>query len=440
MGPDYKITIHGPQSGASPEQVAQSLSPLLRHSPEQLLPALKARQAISLNVRGLPLTQARALKESIDEAGAASTLDSTAPLPAHAQLLPGEFDDLALRPFAQRDVGLTLEAPEGWRNESDDRYLRIHHTGTRTWFTASRTPDSGVGLAVWAEIRFGAMADNMPYLAPYRAPYCLDTAAGPAIVAEFRGIVPGDSEPTHQLVLCLNPGSDAVSLNIAATVPGFEQHAALYQWLLRTRLKLGATVAPPTHPEAQYDEGVRFAKAGNMAQAIVWFRQAADQRHAHSQYVLGNSYASGDGVAPNARIAFTYWTKAAEQGLAEAQYNLSAAYGQGIGTAIDPTKSFAWMLKAAEQGDPNAQFSIAVCYLKGNGVAKDDALAGEWMLKSAQGGNASAQFYAGCLYDQGQGLPLDPDQAVAWFRKAAAQGNEQAIQQLQDLGVDITGG
>lgn len=442
MGPDYKLTLHGPQAGHAPAQVAQALSPMLRHPAEQLLPALSTRQAITMNLQGLPLAGARALRESIVQAGADCTLDSTAPLPAHTALLPGDFDELPLRPFVNRRVGLTLEAPVGWRDESDDKLFRVHHAGTQTWFTASRQLAAGVGLAVWAEIRFGAVADNMAYLAPYRAPYCLDTAAGLAIVAEFRGVVPGGSEPTHQLVLCLAPDGDAVSLNISGTVPEFERHAALYQWLLRTRLRLGARAvdAAPTHPEAQYDEAVRFAKAGRMPEAIDWFRKAADQKHAYSQYILGNLYASGDGVEASPRIAFAYWRRAAEQGLLEAQYNLSVAYEQGIGTAIDQAQAFAWIHKAAEQGDPNAHFAVATRYLRGNGVAQDDALAGEWMLKAAEAGNDKAQFYAGAMHVQGRGLPRDPERAVAWYRKAAAQGNASAKEHLREMGVDAVGG
>lgn len=240
MKSGYKIVIDGVRPGYSEAQVAENLAPLLNHSAEQLLPALRSKQAISLSVKGSDslLTAARALKENVEQYGCACTLTSLASLPPKAPLFPDNFGHLKLRRFINFAVGLSLDAPGYWRDASEDGLFRIEDTGADCWFTASQNRSPGVDLMVWAELRFGVVPDKMSYLKPYREPYSLDTNAGPAIVAEFRGIAPGEENHQHHLVMCLRPESGAVSLNITTSVASFEQNQALYQWLLRTQLRL----------------------------------------------------------------------------------------------------------------------------------------------------------------------------------------------------------
>ncbi|MCX9155647.1 hypothetical protein OPU71_05855 [Niveibacterium sp. 24ML] len=242
MNSGYKIVISGVQPGYAEEQVAKDLAPLLRHSAEQLLPALRSKQAISLSLKGSDslLTAARALKENVEKCGCACSLASLSSPPPKAPDLPGKFDHLNLRRFVNTKVGLTLDAPGYWRDASKDALFRIEDTGADCWFTASLNRSPGVDLMVWAEIRFGVVPAKMDYLKPYREPYSLNTNAGPAVVAEFRGTAPGDENPQHHLVMCLRPEAGAVSLNITTSVASFEQNQALYQWLLRTQLRLVA--------------------------------------------------------------------------------------------------------------------------------------------------------------------------------------------------------
>lgn len=251
MNSGYKIIICGIQPGYTEERVAENLAPLLKKSAEQLLPALRSKQAITLNLTSSNslLEVARTFKDNVDKTGCACTLTSLASPPPKAPPLPGNFDDLNLRRFVNGSVGLTFDTPGHWRDGSDDALFRIEDTGTGSWFTASLNRSPGVDLLVWAEIRFGVVPNKMPHFTPYGAPYSLDTAAGPAIVAEFRGMVPGDENPMHQLVMCLRPEAGAISLNITASVSDFEQNRALYHWLLRTQLRLLPSDEAASAPE-----------------------------------------------------------------------------------------------------------------------------------------------------------------------------------------------
>jgi TPR repeat protein len=61
--------------------------------------------------------------------------------------------------------------------------------------------------------------------------------------------------------------------------------------------------------------------AENDAEAVKWYRLAADQGEASAQHNIGHMYARGDGV-PESRVdAYFWWNLAAAQGLADAKTN-----------------------------------------------------------------------------------------------------------------------
>ena len=64
------------------------------------------------------------------------------------------------------------------------------------------------------------------------------------------------------------------------------------------------------------------------AEAVKWYRKAADQGDAAAQFNLGVMYATGQGVPQDYAEAVKWYRKAAEQGHAGAQYNLGVMYDQ----------------------------------------------------------------------------------------------------------------
>ena len=68
------------------------------------------------------------------------------------------------------------------------------------------------------------------------------------------------------------------------------------------------------------------------AEALKWFRLAADQGDASAQlHLLGNMYAQGQGVPQDQAEAGKWYRLAADQGFAQAQYNLGLWYATGEG-------------------------------------------------------------------------------------------------------------
>ena len=95
------------------------------------------------------------------------------------------------------------------------------------------------------------------------------------------------------------------------------------------------------------------------AQAVFWFRKAAEQGSAVSQTILGDIYLGGGrGVEPDPVQGFAWMRKAAEQGFAKAQYILGTMFEEGLGTAPDIAQAKIWYAKAAAQGDVNAQQAL----------------------------------------------------------------------------------
>jgi TPR repeat protein len=162
------------------------------------------------------------------------------------------------------------------------------------------------------------------------------------------------------------------------------------------------------------------------AQAVTWYRKAADQGHAEAQYNLGVMYAKGEGVPQDDKQAVTWYRKAADQGHAEAQNNLGLIYASGKVVPQDDKQAVTWYRKAADQGNAEAQITLGLMYSLGKGVPQDDKQAMTWYRKAADQGHATAQFNLGAVYDKGQGVPQDYKQAVTWYRKAADQGDADA--------------
>ena len=137
-----------------------------------------------------------------------------------------------------------------------------------------------------------------------------------------------------------------------------------------------------------YDNGQGVAK--DEAEAVKWYRKAAEQNDADSSEQSGLSYANGQGVAKDEAEAVKWYRKAAEQNMSLAQNNLGACYGKGQGVAKDELEALKWYRKAAEQNNALAQTIWAYCYYNGQGVAKDYVEAYKWsLLSSAQGDEAA---------------------------------------------------
>ncbi len=72
-------------------------------------------------------------------------------------------------------------------------------------------------------------------------------------------------------------------------------------------------------------------------------------------------YDNGQGVPQDYAEAVKWYRMAAEQGDAKAQSNLGFMYDNGQGVPQDYAEAAKWFRLAAEQGDADAQFTSASC-------------------------------------------------------------------------------
>jgi len=119
------------------------------------------------------------------------------------------------------------------------------------------------------------------------------------------------------------------------------------------------------------------------------------------QYKLGNVYYRGDGVPKDYAQAVKWYRMAADQGMPESQYMMGVVYDRGEGLPQDFAEAVAWYRKAAEQGYIAAQFELGNKYARGEGVPQNYAEAYVWFSLAAAAGHEMAREerdkYAGKL-------------------------------------------
>lgn len=143
-------------------------------------------------------------------------------------------------------------------------------------------------------------------------------------------------------------------------------------------------------------------------------------------------------AAPGSAEAVKWYRRAAEQGNAAAQFNLGWMYDDGRGVPEDHAEAVKWYRRAAKQGNAPAQHNLGAMYERGQGVREDHAEALKWYRRAAEQGNASSQFNLGLMYAKGRGVSGDFVAAYMWLDLAAAQGVEVAVTNRDIIGGRMT--
>ena len=176
----------------------------------------------------------------------------------------------------------------------------------------------------------------------------------------------------------------------------------------------------------QYKIGKKFYNRGNYAEAVKWYRKAANKGDNKARNDLGNCYYGGKGVEKDELEAVRWFWDAAVQGDAEAQNSLGDCYYYGKGVEENETEAAEWYQGAADKGHADAQTKVGNCYYYGNGVEQDYAKATEWYQKAAIQGNIKAQKKLGDCYYSGRGVVQNYEKAAKWYQKVAEHGYADA--------------
>jgi uncharacterized protein len=220
------------------------------------------------------------------------------------------------------------------------------------------------------------------------------------------------------------------------------------------------------------------------AEAIAWqgpesidplaeTRRLAEEGDEHARLKLAGAYRSGDGVAQDYAEAMKWYRKAADAGSGWAAEHIGYLYYDGVGVQQDYAEAVKWLRKGTRSEFGITELCLGRCYLYGLGVQQDYIEAAFWLLEGLQtdaapydeigyllsriyplgevmehwrlpaegqgrmkdfvedvkwhrehdeAGVNAGQFCLGLAYAYGLGVPRDYGEAVAWFRRAADTG------------------
>ena len=184
-----------------------------------------------------------------------------------------------------------------------------------------------------------------------------------------------------------------------------------------------------------YNSGIGTPR--NVEAAYAAWKKAADAGDIIGQYNYGISIASGDDFPQDLAAGLPYLKKAADAGEDRAMYNYGQALSEGMGgLTADPAAGAALIERAALAGNVAAQNLTGHNYAHGEGLGQDDTMASLYWEAAARNGNRAAQFTFAERKRDGTGTPANRDEAISWLKKSAAQDNDNAIADLQEMGIE----
>jgi len=129
---------------------------------------------------------------------------------------------------------------------------------------------------------------------------------------------------------------------------------------------------------------------GPIAQAVQWYKLAAEQGNTSALVILGAMFEFGQGIEEDLTEALKWYKLAAAKNNLDAQYQLAQIYRYRRNFSQDFAEAARWYKLAAEQGHADSQFNIGMMYWDGKGVLQDYLLAYMWLHLSAVNGNKNA--------------------------------------------------
>lgn len=187
-----------------------------------------------------------------------------------------------------------------------------------------------------------------------------------------------------------------------------------------------------------YFEGKEPYVSQDDAEAIRWFRRAAERDHAGARYYLGLAHASGRGVAQDFGEALEWYRLSAEQDYPAAQLNLGIMHFNGEGTGSDFEAAFSWFARAAAQGYGPAYYYVGNSHMLGLGVPEDRAKGVHWYRLAAREGEPRAFAALADAYVKGHGVSPDLPTAYLWQSAAERHGWGSHAGVLEALAARLT--
>jgi len=244
-----------------------------------------------------------------------------------------------------------------------------------------------------------------------------------ALLERARGLGLDDLQPVEDKAKAGNPEAQtllALAYHAGALLKKDDVEAA----------RLLHLAADRGYPAAEESLGI-FAETGigldhaSPAEAVNWYKKAAEKGSIDAATDIALLYANGKGVPRDPEQAVHWFRRAAEGGDASAQYNLALMYMRGEGTPRDYKEAIRWLNAAADQNLVPPVLTLAEIYIQppDASISVDVNQGMQYYEKAASLGSAPAEVALGTLYTKGLTGKVDYGQAVSWYKKAADHGD-----------------
>ena len=200
-------------------------------------------------------------------------------------------------------------------------------------------------------------------------------------------------------------------------------------------------------PAEAFNYGYNAYRAGDYATAVDAIGYAADRGYTRALWLLGQMYATGNGVEADDGRAFDIFAEivnahAGDRRLnpdapfvADAYVALGDLYRRGVDGGVDVEAALQMYWHAATYyDDVAAQYNLAIMFYRGETGPADPAQAVRWAHLAAEAGDPAAQALLGYLLVQGEGVARQPLLGLAYLNLARARtgGNDPEIRRMHE--------
>ncbi|WP_415182324.1 caspase family protein [Phaeovulum sp.] len=168
--------------------------------------------------------------------------------------------------------------------------------------------------------------------------------------------------------------------------------------------------------------------SGDMARAVVLYRDAAERGDLRAMVSLAQLTEQGTGVPQDSMRALALYEQAAAGGSDDAMINLAITLLEGRTVPADPARALALLKRAAAEGSAKATFNLGVLALERTGEGPEAAL--DYFQRAARNGEAEGFRAAAILLDEGRGTVRDPAGAARMLLRGAVEDRGLIVRQL----------
>ncbi len=230
-------------------------------------------------------------------------------------------------------------------------------------------------------------------------------------------------------------GKDVPLTAAEKTVPAAEKPAAEKPAVAKDAKKEEA-VDPLKARDESFARGRRAYDRGDWLKAIFDLRPLAEYGDERAMMLLGNMYASGNGVGKDPKEAFQlYHRAAAQKNNLDGMIAIAAMYQTGLGVGVNTRLAIGWFERAAMLGSQGGAFFYAIHKFQGSkgttyDFKSDHEAAYKWFRIAATRGDDKKLRRAAYQTSERLAARLTPDRVIEMNKEAA----DWAPSTLADIG------